>query len=149
MDIVARDLHQRYDDFEVFPFFTWRVPHLTKQLLSAEEGWLGIHAGDAETSLLLSILPETVKMERAVTEYPHRLPEGGLLTLERSLPIPWVTRDISRSGVIGDARAASREKGDQILESLSDGWAQVIRDVYEFQQPQLWKQLHEEDESEH
>jgi creatinine amidohydrolase len=140
MEIVARDLHQKYADFEVFPFFTWRVPHITKSLLTEKEGQLGIHAGDAETSLLLAILPDTVKMERAVAEYPHGLPQDSLLTLERNLPIPWLTRDISRSGVIGDATTATKEKGEQIWRSLAEGWAAVIEDVYEFRQPQLWRE---------
>ncbi|MBE9029642.1 creatininase family protein [filamentous cyanobacterium LEGE 11480] len=139
MDIVARDLHQRHDDFEVFPFFTWRVPHITKSLLTEKEAQLGIHAGDAETSLLLAILPETVKMDRAVTEYPQGLPTDSLLTLERNLPIPWLTRDISTSGVIGDAKAATKEKGEQIWQSVSAGWTQVISDVYRFEQPQQWR----------
>ncbi len=138
MDIVARDLHQLHADFEVFPFFVWRAPHITKQLLTQKEAALGIHAGDAETSLLLSILPETVKMDRAVAEYPA-LPEDSLLTLERNLPIPWLTRDISRSGIIGDPTPATKEKGDRILASLADGWVRVIRDVHRFQQPQQWK----------
>jgi len=139
MDIVARDLHVKYEDFEVFPFFTWRVPHMTKQLLTEKEGQLGIHAGDAETSLMMAILPEQVRFDRAVREYPHGLPEDSVLTLERNLPIPWTTRDISESGVIGDATTATREKGDRILESLAQGWAQTIADVYRFQQPQRWK----------
>ncbi|MEB3293041.1 MAG: creatininase family protein [Synechococcales bacterium] len=138
MEIVARDLHVLHEDFEVYPFFTWRVPHITKQLLTEREGYWGIHAGDAETSLLLSILPDQVKMERAVTEYPPALPEGSILTLERNLPIPWTTREISQSGVIGDAKAATREKGDRILQSLAEGWTQAIADVYHFRrfQPQ-------------
>jgi creatinine amidohydrolase len=139
MEIVARDLHQLHEDFEVFPFFTWRVPHITKSLLTEKEAQLGIHAGDAETSLMLAILPETVKMERAVTEYPHGLPEDSLLTLERNLPIPWMTRDISASGVIGDATVATKEKGELIWASVAAGWTQVIGDVYRFQQPQLWR----------
>lgn len=139
MDIVARDLHIAHDDFQVFPFFTWRVPHIAKQLLTEQEAQLGIHAGDAETSLLLAILPDHVKMERAVTEYPIGLPTDSLLTLERNLPIPWATRDLSQSGVIGDAKAATVEKGQLIWESLSDGWAQVLEDVYHFRQPQAWR----------
>jgi creatinine amidohydrolase len=139
IEIVARDLHQLHDDFQVFPFFTWRVPHITKQLMTAQEGLLGIHAGDAETSLLLTILPETVKMARAVAEYPTGLPENSLLDLERKLPIPWNTRDLSRSGVIGDPTVATREKGDRILASLADSWAQVIKDVYAFVPPQAWR----------
>jgi creatinine amidohydrolase len=138
LEIVARDLHQKYEDFEVFPFFTWRVPHITKSLLTEKEAQLAIHAGDAETSLMLAILPDTVKMEKAVAEYPPGFPHPGLLTLERNLPIPWVTRDISRSGIIGDPTPATREKGEQIWASLAQGWASVIEEVYEFKQPQVW-----------
>jgi creatinine amidohydrolase len=133
MDIVARDLHQQYADFQVFPFFTWRAPNITKSLLTEKEARLGIHAGDAETSLLLAILPDTVQMSRAVAEYPPELPADSLLTLERNLPIPWVTRDISQSGVIGDATTATKEKGELIWQSLADGWVQVITDVYKFE----------------
>jgi creatinine amidohydrolase len=140
IDIVARDLHVKFEDFEVFPFFTWRVPHITKQLMTEKEGRLGIHAGDAETSLMMAILPEQVRTDRLVCEYPHGLPEDSLLTLERNLSIPWTTRDISKSGVIGDATVATKEKGDRILDSLAQGWADVIVDVHKFVQPQLWKE---------
>lgn len=139
LDIVARDLHVAHEDFEVFPFFVWRVPHITKQLLTEKEAALGIHAGDAETSLILSVLPDTVHMDRAIAEYPHGLPTDSLLTLERNLPIPWVTRDISQSGVIGDPTVATPEKGDRILTSLAEGWVRVIQDVHHFQQPQRWQ----------
>jgi creatinine amidohydrolase len=39
--------------------------------------------------------------------------------------------------VIGDATTATQEKGDRLLESVSDGWVQVIRDIYKFSQPTL------------
>jgi creatinine amidohydrolase len=34
---------------------------------------------------------------------------------------------------------ATREKGDRLLESVSDGWVMVIQDIYTFRQPQAWK----------
>jgi len=139
MEIASRDIHQKYEDFLVFPLFTWRVPHIAKELLSPKELEFGIHAGDAETSLLLSILPEQVKMERAVAEYPHGLPEDSLLSMEGKLPFAWVTRDLTQSGVLGDATVATKEKGDRLLESVSDGWVQVIQDIYKFRQPQAYK----------
>ncbi|HEY9906216.1 MAG TPA: creatininase family protein [Thermosynechococcaceae cyanobacterium] len=137
LEIVARDLHQVQEDFLVFPFFTWKAPNIAAELLTEKEAHLGIHAGDAETSLLLSILPNTVKMERAVSEYPQE-PEG-LLSVEGKLPIPWTTRDLSKSGVIGDPTTATQEKGDRILESLSDGWVKVICDVYKYRPVQAWR----------
>lgn len=139
MEMVARDLHQRYEDFMVFPLFVWRVPHLPMELLTAKEAELGIHAGDAETSLLLSILPDQVRMDAAVCEYPQQLPVDSLLSMEGKLPFAWTTRDLSRSGVLGDATAATQEKGDRFLAALAQGWAQVIRDIYSFQQPKAWK----------
>jgi creatinine amidohydrolase len=36
---------------------------------------------------------------------------------------------------LGDATVATEEKGARILESLSDGWVQVIKDVHKFRQP--------------
>ncbi|BAZ03432.1 creatininase [Calothrix sp. NIES-3974] len=131
MQMVARDLHIKYADFTVFPLFTWRVPNITKELLTTQEAQEGMHAGDAETSIIMSLLPEQVRIERAVAEYPPS--PGKLLSWERNLPVSWATRDISKSGVIGDPTTASKEKGDRILESVSDGWVQVIEEIYAYQ----------------
>lgn len=134
MEIVARDLHSIYPDLAIFPFFTWRVPNITNELLTEKEQELGIHAGDAETSLMLALLPEQVKMDLAIPEYPRDLAPNSLLSMEGKLPFAWVTRDLSESGVMGDPTVASKEKGDRILNSLVEGWLQVIKDVYYFQQ---------------
>ncbi|WP_036483436.1 creatininase family protein [Myxosarcina sp. GI1] len=135
MEIAARDIHQEKQDFAVFPLFTWKVPHVAGEFLSTQEKELGIHAGDAETSIMLSLLPEQVKMDRAVTEYPQGLPKDSLLSMEGKLPFAWLTKELSKSGVMGDAKAATKEKGDRILESVADGWVKVIEDIYRFQQP--------------
>lgn len=135
MEIAARDIHQEYNDFLVFPLFTWRVPHIAGELLTPQELEYGIHAGDAETSMMLSLLPDQVKMDRAVREYPQGLPENSLLSMEGKLPFAWLTKELSKSGVMGDATVATKEKGLSLLASVSDGWVQVIKDVYKFQQP--------------
>ncbi|MFN6275468.1 MAG: creatininase family protein [Microcystis sp.] len=137
MEIAARDIHQQYPDFLVFPFFTWRVPHNAAELFSGYELEYGIHAGDVETSIMLSLLPEQVKIERAVREYPQGLPENSLLTMEGKLPFAWLTKELTKSGVMGDATNASKEKGDRLLESVANGWVQAIIDVYQFRQPKL------------
>ncbi|MEM9164395.1 MAG: creatininase family protein [Cyanobacteria bacterium P01_F01_bin.4] len=139
LEIVARDLHQQYEDFCLFPLFVWRAPHSAGQLLSDREKAEGIHAGDAETSVMLSILPDQVRMEKAVKEYPHGLPQDSLLSMEGKLPFAWTTRDLSASGVLGDATLASQEKGDQIMASVVQGWVQVLKDIYHFEPPQRWK----------
>jgi creatinine amidohydrolase len=137
LEIVARDLHQRYPDLMVFPLFVWRVPNVAAELLTPKELELGIHAGDAETSLLLTLLPDQVRMAEAVTEYPPELPADSLLSMEGNLPFAWVTSDLSRSGVLGDPTVATAEKGEKILASLVTSWTQVFRDLYRFRQPRV------------
>lgn len=137
MEIAARDIHQKYGDFLVFPLFTWRVPNIAHELLTEKELEYGIHAGDAETSIMLSLLPEQVKMEKAVTEYPQGMPEDSLLSMEGQLPFAWLTSELTQSGVMGDATAATKEKGDRLLESVADGWVRVIKDIYKFCQPNV------------
>ncbi|WP_330202894.1 creatininase family protein [Cyanobacterium sp. Dongsha4] len=132
MEIVARDLHQKFPDLDVFPFFTWRVPNITNELLTEEEQEWGIHAGDAETSLMLALLPQQVKMDLAIKEYPRNLAPNSLLSMEGKLPFAWLTKELSDSGVMGDATSATKEKGDRILASLAQGWVRVIEDVYNF-----------------
>ncbi|MEL7077725.1 MAG: creatininase family protein [Cyanobacteria bacterium J06648_1] len=137
LEIAARDIHQEHPDFAVFPLFTWRVPLELGELLTPQEQEYGIHAGDAETSIMLSLLPQQVQMNQAVKEYPQGLPADSLLDMEGKLPFAWLTRELSQSGVMGDATVATRDKGDRLLESLASGWVQVIQDVYKFKQPRV------------
>ena len=142
LEIACRDLHQQYEDFALFPLFTWKVPTISaiaKELFTPKELEFGIHAGDVETSLLLSILPDHVKMDRAKAEYPLGEPQSGVLSMEGALPFAWMTRDLSGSGVIGDPTTATKEKGDRILTALVSGWVQVLEDVYQFSLPTAWK----------
>ena len=138
LEIIARDLHEKHPDFAIFPLFTWRVPNVAKDLLTSKELEFGIHGGDAETSLMLALLPEQVHMDKAVTEYPYELPEDSMLSMEGANPFGWVTRDLSQSGVLGDAKAATRDKGEQILASLVDSWVKLIVDIYKFEQPKAY-----------
>jgi len=135
MEIAARDLHQEYGDFCVFPLFAWCVPTAARELFGDRELEFGLHAGDLETSAMLALLPDQVRRSQAVCEFPPPLPEGSWLSLEGKLPFAWTTRELSRSGVLGDATAATREKGDRLLQSAADSWVQVLRQLYEFRQP--------------
>ena len=86
VEIAARDAHERHPELSVFPLFIWRVPSPRQHLLSAREREFGIHAGTAETSLLLKLLPEHVRKDRLVCEYPKGLPEKVVQKIEKMLP---------------------------------------------------------------
>jgi creatinine amidohydrolase len=138
MELAARDIHARYPDFWVFPLFVWNAPFDGAEVLNLQERTLGLHGGELETSLMMALLPEQVRIDKLAKEYPEGLPPPeGLLSLEGKLPFSWLTRDLSRSGVIGDATGATRAKGERLLASLAQGWVQVITEVYRFQAPRL------------
>lgn len=134
LEIAARDLHQRHPDFMVFPLGIWSVPNCAAELVSPQELAQGIHAGALETSLMLALLPDQVRLDLAKAEYP-RLPPTQLLSMEGALPFAWSTHDLSTSGTLGDPTSASREQGEQLLASLMAGWVQVLGEIHQFRQP--------------
>ncbi|MFZ9739110.1 MAG: creatininase family protein [Prochlorotrichaceae cyanobacterium] len=137
VEIAARDLRQRFADLQVFPHFIWNAlpAEAFTPWLNPQEAQAGIHAGDAETSLMLALLPDTVKIERAVAEYPPALTPYPHLSWEGACPITWMTRDLSQTGTIGDPTTASAEKGEQMLNALSAAWQQIITEIYAFEFP--------------
>jgi creatinine amidohydrolase len=78
-----------------------------------------MHADELETSLMLALHPEKVDPDRAVAEYPEYPPDFGVA------PIRWDT--LSRSGVFGDATAASAEKGTKIVEQVVATACEIIQ----------------------
>lgn len=130
MEISARELRLRHGDFIVVPSFTWRVPHSAGKFLSDKEKKLAMHAGHAETALMLALAPETVHMERAVTNYPEEFP-SKLLSPDGRPACAWSARDFGPSGIIGDPLPATREQGLTILDSLASSWAQAITELHE------------------
>lgn len=129
MDMCARELRLRHGDFIVVPSFTWRVPHVAGRYLSEQERKLAMHAGHAETALMLALAPDTVHMERAVCNYPPAFP-SPLLSPDGRPACAWSARDFGPSGIIGDPLPATAEQGQAILDSLADSWASAITELH-------------------
>ena len=129
MEIAARELRLRHGDYIVLPHFTWRLPHVAGRYLSERERRLTMHAGHAETAMLLALAPDTVRMERAVANYPPEFP-SKLLSPDGRPACAWTARDFGPSGIIGDPLPATREQGEAILDSLAASWAQAIAELH-------------------
>lgn len=76
-----------------------------------------LHAGEAETSMMLALRPQSVDTAR-LTEATGPMPERG-----SALASPlhrWRSfAELSASGVIGDARRATAAKGERLLEAAA------------------------------
>ncbi len=132
MEMAARELRLRHGDYVVMPHFTWRVPSVTNQYLSDKERRLSMHAGHAETAILMALAPHTVHMQHAVVNYPPEFP-SKVLSADGRPPCAWTARDFGESGVIGDPTPATAEQGHAILKSLAASWAQGITDLHHLQ----------------
>jgi creatinine amidohydrolase len=130
MEIMAREMRLRHGDYIVVPQHTWRLPHVAGRYMADREKKLAMHAGHAETAIMLALAPDTVHMERAVTNYPPEFP-SKLLSPDGRPACAWTARDFGPSGIIGDPLPATREQGEAILESLATSWAQAITELHE------------------
>ncbi len=77
-----------------------------------------LHACEAETSMVMTLLPAAVRSERLADAHgPHSTrPEGQPAAMIRRRSF----KDITPSGVIGDARSASAGKGEALLEAAAE-----------------------------
>jgi creatinine amidohydrolase len=129
IEMAARELRLRHGDYTVLPHFVWRVPHAAGRFLSDRERRLSMHAGHAETAILMALAPHTVHMEHAVANYAPEFP-SSVLSADGRPACAWTARDFGPSGVIGDPLPATPEQGQAILDSLADSWAQGVRDLH-------------------
>lgn len=96
------------------------VAKLTRQghdvtLVPCAAAGMDAHAGRAETSLMLHLRPETVRV--ALAEPGNTAPLSTLMPHLRSGGVAAV----SRNGVLGDPRGASAEEGARLLTDMVDG----------------------------
>lgn len=68
------------------------------------------HADEVETAIMLAVAPDGVDMSRAQPSYPHFPPTFGAE--------PMQMRDFNPSGVFGDPRPATLEKGEALLTAI-------------------------------
>ena len=78
------------------------------------------HACEIETSYMLYLCPERVDMSKAICQYPEFPPDFDVT------PTPWT--EIMQTAVLGDATAATAEKGKAIIDSVVDGIAHLLEE---------------------
>jgi creatinine amidohydrolase len=84
------------------------------------------HACEAETSMMLALAPELVRGEALEAAHgpPHVHRRPLALGQYRSF------RDFTPSGVVGDARRASRQKGEKLLAACAAALAAALKDPH-------------------
>lgn len=137
LDVVARDLRARLG-LLVYSVNWFNLP-LTGEdgkpvndLFSATEHRFGIHAGEIETSMMLALKPEQVDMAKAQNFHStsqDRAEKFSLLGDGRSAKLAWQMQDYNPHGAVGNAAAATADKGRALLGAAGRSLARLLAEI--------------------
>ncbi len=130
LDVVSHDLRERHD-LLVFAVNWYRLG-LPQGLIDDDEIRFGIHGGEVETSMLLALAPHLVEMERAASfdsALRRHAADYPVLGNGVAARLGWQTQDLNPTGAIGNAAAATAEKGAAIIDHAAGRFAQLLQEL--------------------
>lgn len=139
LDLVARDLRARLGML-VYSINWFNLPLTDAQgqdvnaLFSAEEHRFGIHAGEIETSLMRVLRPDLVRMERAGyfrSTSQDRAGRFATLGNGKSAKLGWMMQDYNPEGAVGNAAAATADKGHALLDAAGRALARLLAEIHQ------------------
>ena len=137
MDLVARELRARLD-LLVYSASWFNLPLPDAQgddvnaLFSTDEHRFGIHAGDIETSMMLALDPAHVDMRQAqnfASASQARASSFDLLGNGKSAKLGWQMQDYNPAGAVGNAAAASADKGRALVDAAGRALARLLAEM--------------------
>jgi creatinine amidohydrolase len=139
VDIVTRELRVRHDMLAVGTAWS-RLGH-PDGVMGPEEGLYGIHGGEVETSIMLHLRPDLVRMDKAkdfrssqldfIAAFKHLRAHGPV-------QFGWKAQDLNPAGAVGNAAAASAEKGKAVVDFQAAAFVDLCGDVDAFDVGRLW-----------
>ena len=128
MDIVARDLRVRHGMLVVA--YSWFAGGLPAGLFPDDEVRHGIHAGAIETSMMLHLRPDLVRMDLAADFAPlmRELAATTTACCRRPAPAgsPGRRRTCIPRGACGDATNADAERGRALVEHAAQALVDLL-----------------------
>ena len=134
MDIVARDLRAAHGMLTLST--SWFQLGVDDDLFDDRELRHGIHAGEGETAMMLACRGHLVEMEKAKdfrsrgedwAEDHDFIGVGG-----GKAKLGWLIQDLNPEGACGNAAAASRDKGERLLDGAARRLAAFLAEADRF-----------------
>ena len=133
LDIVARELRVRLGMLVVVA--SWSRFGYPEGLYGPDEKVHGIHAGEAETSLMMAFRPELVRHDAVRNFVPNSIAiaeDFAWLRVTQPIGFGWMAQDVSAAGAMGDAASATAEKGSVTADSGAAAFIDLLCDVERF-----------------
>ena len=137
MDIVARDLRARLG-LLVYSVSWFNLPLLdanwqdVNARFSADEHRFGIHAGEIETSMMLAL--DSAHVDMAQAQHFHSTSQDrayafAILGNGKSAKLGWQMQDYNPAGAVGNAAAATADKGRELVAAAGRSLARLLAEV--------------------
>jgi creatinine amidohydrolase len=130
LDIVCRELRVRLNMLAVN--CAWFNVTQMSDLFDPEELQYGIHGGAVETSIMLHLHPDLVRVDRARNFISRAIAldaENAVLRVEGATGIGWQTQDLNQAGACGDATRADASLGKELVERAARALAGLAAEV--------------------
>ncbi len=131
MEIAARELRIRHN--MLVATTSWEKLGPPRIEPTDGSGFVDIHGGEFETSLMLALRPDLVEMEKAEdfassqSEMKAKNRHVGFHTSDAG--ISWLAEDLNPKGVVGNAHAATAERGQDIIVSVVENFWRLIAEI--------------------
>ena len=133
MDIVARDLREKHGMMAVAA--NWYTLGLPQGMFGEREMKHGIHAGDLESSVMMALTPDHVRMDRAsdFSSFTETLAQHNrFLSITPSGKLGWQMQDLNPAGAAGNAAIATADKGRAVIDHVSSRFVELLQEVDRF-----------------
>ena len=132
MDIVARELRAEHG-LIVYSVSWFNLPlgDAGAQFGSGEHRF-GVHAGDIETSMMLALAPQQVRMAEAKnfrSTSEQRAADYAILGNGKSAKLGWAMEDYNPQGAAGNAAAATAARGQAVVDAAAEQLALLLAEV--------------------
>ncbi len=139
IDTVARELRVKHD--MLVTATAWARFGQPEGVFPQEEFTYGIHGGDVETSIMLHLHPELVRMDLAEdfkSAQQGFISEFKYLRAHGAQQFGWKSQDLNPKGAVGNAANASAEKGRKSVDHAAAGFIDLLKDIHAFDISRLW-----------
>ena len=134
MDIVARQLLMQCGLLVYHSsWFNLPQPAGVNEAFSAHEHRFGVHGGETETSMMLHLAPELVRMEHArnfASSSEVRARQFPILGNGKSAKLGWAMQDYNPQGAAGNAAAADAQRGQVLVQGAAASLAQLCAEIH-------------------
>lgn len=136
IQVLSRELRSEYG-MSAFILSSGAFSHPDVKATISEGNIWDFHGGEMETSMVMAVHPECVKLDTAVAGVPEAFVKNKALLPYGSVSIGWVSEDWKDAegnpiGIGGDPAGATAEKGEIILRTSAKQLVPGLMEILEW-----------------